>query len=147
MARNETHVDAPVDAVWAVLADPYAYPRWVVGADRTLDADPRWPEVGAWFKVRLVLGIVDYTHACIVEPRRRIKLDAGGGPARLAHVDLWLTPEDGGTHVTMIEDPGGWVAPLRFFPPAHLTTRLRNAEALRRFKSLCESRAAAPAKA
>jgi uncharacterized protein YndB with AHSA1/START domain len=140
VARNQIHVDRTPEAVWEVLCDPFAYPLWVVGADRTLSADPLWPEPGSWFKVRLAIGIPDYTHSREVEPERRIKLDAGGGPLRGAHVDLRLEPDDSGTRVTMIEDPGGLTAPLRFFPPSHLVTRFRNAESLRRFKRVCEAR-------
>jgi uncharacterized protein YndB with AHSA1/START domain len=140
VARNQITVDAAPSTVWEVLVDPYAYPRWVVGADRTLQADPRWPEPGAWFKVRLAIGIPDYTHCRELDPGRRIKLDAGGGPLRGAHVEVLIEPEGDGTHVTLIEDPGGLAAPLRFFPPAHLLTRLRNAESLRRFQRICEAR-------
>ena len=32
MAHNEIHVDATPDAVFAVLADPRSFARWVVGS-------------------------------------------------------------------------------------------------------------------
>jgi len=140
VARNETHVEVPPEVVWSLLCDPYANPRWVVGTDRTVEADPRWPEPDSAFKVRFPLGIKDLTHSREVDAGRRIVLDAGGGPYGGARIDIRLAPEDGGTRVTMIEDPAGWVAPLRYVPAVHLVTRLRNAEALRRLRRLAEAR-------
>ena len=143
MARNETLVDAPPEAVWSVLCDPYAYPRWVVGTDRTLEADPAWPQPESAFRVRFPLGVEDLTHSREVEEGRRIVLDAGGGPFGAARVDIRLEPVDGGTKVTLIENPAGFMAPLRALPPVHWLTHLRNVEALRRFKAIVERRHAA----
>ena len=56
MARNSIHIAVPTDAVWSVLENPFAYPRWIVGADRTLEADASWPTPGSKFKVRLAGG-------------------------------------------------------------------------------------------
>ena len=44
---------AGADAVWAVLADGWRLPAWVVGAARVAAVDRTWPAVGA----RLVYGI------------------------------------------------------------------------------------------
>ena len=44
---------AGTDAVWAVLADGWQLPSWVVGAARVSAVDPTWPAVGA----RLRYGI------------------------------------------------------------------------------------------
>ncbi len=151
MARNETYVNAAPEAVWEVLCDPYAYPDWVVGTDRTVEADANWPAPDSAFTVRFPLGLKDITHSRELDPGRRIVLDAGGGPWGAARVDMRLRPEGHGTHVTMIEDPAGLMAPLRYWPPAHLVTKLRNAGALRRLKRLVEARppaqAAAPSSA
>src|SRR3954453_6520649 len=142
MARNETHVEASPEAVWDVLADPYAYPQWVVGSDRTLEADADWPLPGSKFRVRLPLGYKDYTHAREVEPNRRIVLDAAGGPMGAFRVTVLLRPEGDGTHVTLIEEPTGPLKNLHLFPPVHWGISLRNTESLRRFKRLAETRAA-----
>src|SRR3954447_23318363 len=145
MAKNETHVDASPEAVWDVLSDPYAYPQWVVGTDRTLEADAEWPVPESKFKVHIALGYTDYTHSREVEPHRRIVLDAAGGAFGAARVTLELREERGGTHVTLFEDPAGFVRHLSFLPPVHWLIFLRNVESLRRFKRLVESRAAANA--
>ncbi len=138
MARNRTHIAAAPNAVWATLADPYAYPEWVVGSDRTLSADDSWPLPGSAFRVRLATRHVDRTEVCAVDPGRRIVLEVGSrvGPAK---VTIELAEADGGTDVTLIEDPTGKVAPLRFLPPVQLLIKARNVESLRRLRRLCEA--------
>jgi hypothetical protein len=124
-----------------VLEDPYAYPKWVVGSDRTLSADPRFPAVGSEFEVRLAGGAQDKTKVRELQPGRRIVLDAAArvfGPAR---VSIELSSANGGTDVTIVEDPAGKIAPLRLLPPVQLAIKLRNVESLRRFRRLVESRA------
>jgi uncharacterized protein YndB with AHSA1/START domain len=143
VARNTTTVAAPPDVVWSVLCDPYAYPRWVVGTDRTIDADPAFPQPDSAFKVRFPLGFKDYTHAREVEEGRRIVLDAGGGAWGAARVDIRIEPDGDGTRVTLIEEPTWILRPLNAFPPLHWATWLRNVEALRRFKRIVERRYAA----
>lgn len=139
MARNETTVAVPPERVWEVLSDPYTYPKWVVGADRTVAADASWPAPGSRFRVRLAIGVHDYTSSRAVSAGKRIELDAGGifGPAR---VQIELTADNGGTRVTMVEDPAGKISPLRFAPPVQLAIKARNVESLRRFRRLVEAR-------
>jgi uncharacterized protein YndB with AHSA1/START domain len=123
-----------------VLEDPYAYPKWVVGADKTLSADPTFPAAGTKFEVQVAGGARDKTEVREVVPPRKIVLDAAArwlGPAR---VTIELAAANGGTEVTMIEDPAGKLSPLRFAPLVQLAIKLRNVEALRRFRRLVESR-------
>ena len=49
---------------------------------------------------------------------------------------LELAPKNGGTLVTMTENPDGVFAPLALFPPLHLVTKGRNAESLMRLEEL-----------
>jgi uncharacterized protein YndB with AHSA1/START domain len=142
MAKNEIHVNATPEEVWDVLCDPYAYPRWVVGTDRTLEADTEWPQPESKFKVHIAGPWSDYTHSREVEPHRRIVLDAAGGPLGAARIVITLRPEGRGTHVTIVENPTGPMKPLNYFPPMHLAVKLRNVESLRRFKRIVETRAA-----
>jgi uncharacterized protein YndB with AHSA1/START domain len=44
MSRNQIPIAAPPEAVFEVLDDAEAYPRWVVGARRMRRVDPDWPE-------------------------------------------------------------------------------------------------------
>jgi uncharacterized protein YndB with AHSA1/START domain len=142
MAKNETHVTATPEEVWDVLRDPYAYPRWVVGTDRTLEADEDWPVPDSKFKVHIFGPYTDYTHSREIEPHERIVLHAAGGPFGAAHIEITLRPEGQGTHVTITENPTGPLNPFHYFPPVHLAIRLRNVESLRRFKRIVETRAA-----
>src|SRR3954447_14905641 len=114
MARNCIEIAAPPTAVWSTLADPHAYPEWVVGADRTLEADEHWPQRGARFKVHLGLGIKDHTTVRDVVPGKSIVLDAAASYLGPARVSIDLTPSRDGTEVTMIEDPAGKFFALRY---------------------------------
>lgn len=138
VGRNRTHIDAPPNQVWAILEDPYAYPQWVVGTDRTTEADAGWPAPGSAFRVHIAFGHVDSTTVEALIPGRRIVLLAAASYLGPARVTIELEPEGEGTRVTLTEDPAGKVAPLRFFPPTHLAIRLRNVESLRRLKRLAE---------
>jgi uncharacterized protein YndB with AHSA1/START domain len=143
MARNEAYVEAPPSAVWEVLEDPYAYPRWVVGSKRTVSADRTWPQPGSAFRVKVGAGPVSYedrTESKEIEAGRRIVLNAGGGGWAGARVEILLQPSGEGTHVTLLEDPTGPAKPLRALPPLQLAIKLRNVESLRRLKAIVERR-------
>ena len=45
MAINHRTMSCPPESVFAVLADGWLYPSWVVGASRMRDVDPAWPTV------------------------------------------------------------------------------------------------------
>ena len=138
MARNSTHIAAPPSAVWATLADPYAYPQWVVGSDHTVSADENWPTPGSAFQVKLATGHNDRTEVKAVDPGRRIMLEVGSftGPAA---VTIELAQSGEGTDLTLVEDPAGKMRPLRYLPPVQLLIKLRNVESLRRLRRLCEA--------
>lgn len=143
VSKNVIHIEAPPQAVYDILADADRYPDWVMGAKRIRRTDPEWPKPGATFAHALGAGpleVKDTTTVVEAEEPRRIVLRARARPIGIAHVELNLTPEDGGTRVEMIERPveprilrhvGPLVAPL-IFP--------RNAESLRRLKKLAEAR-------
>jgi uncharacterized protein YndB with AHSA1/START domain len=143
MAVNEAYLDASPEDIWDVLSDPYAYPRWVVGSKRTVEADPQWPQPGAEFRVEVGAGPLNYTDRTVckaIEPGRRIALHAGGGGVAGADVEITLSPSGTGTVVTMLETPGGWSAPLRSLVPLQWAIKARNVESLRRLKRLAEAR-------
>jgi uncharacterized protein YndB with AHSA1/START domain len=148
MAVNEAYLQASPEDVWEVLADPYAYPRWVVGSRRTVEADPQWPQPGAEFRPEVGLGPLSYTDRTVckeVEPGRRIVMHAGGGGVAGAIVDIELEPSGTGTVVKLLETPGGWSAPLRKVPPLQWAIKARNVESLRRLRRLAEARRRRPA--
>ncbi|GAA1695320.1 SRPBCC family protein [Glycomyces endophyticus] len=99
-------VRAPIDDVFAVLADGWSYASWVVGASRIRDADEDWPargarlhhSVGPW-----PLLIEDTTRVVEVRPPRLLVLDARMWPLGTARVRFDLTAVEGGTAITMRE--------------------------------------------
>ncbi|HEX4101963.1 MAG TPA: SRPBCC family protein [Pseudonocardiaceae bacterium] len=137
-------VATSADRVFAVLADGWLYPLWVVGASHMRDVDPGWPaegtrihhSVGPW-----PLTVQDVTRVVAVEPGRILELDARVWPTGAARVRLTLTPGSGNqTRVTMGEvfDRG----PARLIPTTFQAAlmRPRNIESLRRLADIAEHR-------
>ena len=116
MARASTLVDAPPDAVWAVLADGWLYPTWVVGTVKIRDVDGHWPEpgaklhhaVGAW-----PLTLQDETEVVESQPGRLLRMEARGWPLGEAIVEVTLTAVGTATTVELSEEPtsgpGAWL--------------------------------------
>ncbi|MEO8689556.1 MAG: SRPBCC family protein [Solirubrobacteraceae bacterium] len=144
MATNERFMPVPPEAIWDVLAEPASYGYWVVGSKTIRDAEPEWPAPGSKFHHTIGVGpfvLSDHTVALEAERPHRFVLRAKGRPAGTATVSLELTPKDGGTVVTISENPDGVFAPLSFLPPLQLFTKVRNAESLMRLEELALRRA------
>ena len=146
MATNRRIIDASTRDVWSVLADGWLYPLWVVGAARMRDVDESWPEQGSRLHHSVGLWpllINDYTEVLDVVPGKSISLRARAWPLGEAQVDMRLTAKGEKTEVEMEEFPTA--GPGRLVPPPSqgLSLKLRNHEALRRFASIVEKRAAA----
>jgi uncharacterized protein YndB with AHSA1/START domain len=143
MARNETHVDAPPDAVFDVLADPGSYAEWVVGSSKIRSADASWPAPGARFhhvQGAYGIGLPDNTEVVECERPRLLVLEARFRPLAVNTVEVRLEPNGGGTRVEMVEYVTGGLAgllPGLVFEPAF---KVRNAESLRRLRKLAERR-------
>jgi uncharacterized protein YndB with AHSA1/START domain len=139
VAKNQRFMPVPPEAVWAVLARPESYGYWVVGSKYIRGADVGFPAVGTKLHHAVGFGpftLQDHTEVLEAEAPRHLKLRAKGRPFGTASVDLDLQARDGGTEVTMIEDPDTYTTPLKYFPPVHLVTRMRNAESLMRLEEL-----------
>jgi uncharacterized protein YndB with AHSA1/START domain len=147
-ARNVTHVGAPPERVFAVLAAAHTYEQWVVGAKRIRAADPGWPGLGTVFHHAVGIGpltIRDHTQVIDVEPPRRLVLRTHARPLGTAVVRLTIEPEGTGSRVEMIEGPGSRLT-RRLWTPLHdVLVRRRNDESLRRLKELVEERASTAA--
>jgi uncharacterized protein YndB with AHSA1/START domain len=144
-----TTVDRVVAAdrtdVWAVLADGWLYPLWVVGASRMREVDDGWPEVGSRLHHSVgswPLLIDDTTSVTRCEPGDTLSLRARAWPAGEAAVDIDLTPDPGGTLVTITEDAVSGPAALVPPPVRGPVIRWRNEEALQRLALLVENRQA-----
>lgn len=137
-------VNAPPEAVWAVLADGWLYTAWVVGASRMRDVEDHWPAVGA--KLHHSFGVWpavldDETQVVTSEPHHRLELIARGRPAGEAHVEVTLWPAGTDrTEVSIVEDVAsgpGKVVPVSLRQPP---IAMRNSEALYRLALLAEGR-------
>src|SRR3954451_5569035 len=119
MARNETHIDAPPERVFEVLADPEAYGYWVVGSKFIRDADPGFPKPGTRFFHAVGFGpltVKDHTRVESADPPRKLVLRAKARPLGTAFVEMHIKPEGTGSHVTMIEKPADPLSAIVFNP-------------------------------
>jgi NAD(P)-dependent dehydrogenase (short-subunit alcohol dehydrogenase family) len=127
-----------------VLADADRYPDWVVGASHTVESDPEFPAPGARFRHRVgirPLTLTDYTEVVALDPPHRVELKAKARPLGTADIAITLREVAGGTEVRMVEEPGDLLTSLVASNPlADAILRIRNAEALARFKRVVEER-------
>ena len=129
----------PPEAVWDALADAYGYGYWVVGSSEIRDADETWPAPGSRFHHTVgvrPLRVRDHTESLEAQRPRLLRIRAKARPLGTARVTLELTPQDGGTHVRMREDPDGLTAWLTVNPLVQLLLKGRNAESLMRLEEL-----------
>lgn len=136
-------VAATPDDVWAVLADGWAYPTWVVGAARVRAVDPGWPAVGT--RIEHSVGVwplllSDHTAVEDCEPGRMLLLRARGWPMGEAHVLLELRPDGDGCRVTLREDAVNGPGALVPVPLRQAAIHPRNVESLHRLALLAERR-------
>ncbi len=143
MPENTTTIDATPADVWKVLADGWLFPLWVVGASRMRDVEPDWPAVGS--RIHHSVGvwprlIDDNTEVLACEEEAALRLRARAWPLGEAEVLITLTPSDGQTEVSILEDASS--GPGRFVPAVVREPGItwRNTETLRRLALLVEGR-------
>lgn len=141
MAVNYRSMKCSPEMVFAVLADGWLYPSWVVGASRIRDVDTAWPaegsaihhSVGVWPAL-----IDDATVLLEWDPPRHAVLKARGWPIGEAQVTIDVKPRGDGCVVRISEDatagPGTYLP--KFLRDA--TIGVRNVETLRRLSYLAE---------
>ncbi len=143
MSTNSRTVAATPEQVWAVLADGWLYPLWVVGASRMREVDDTWPEPGARLHHSVgtwPLLVDDTTEVLECTPGSFLRLRARAWPGGEAEVTISLRAAGAETEIVMTEDavagPGRLVPkPLRDLPLSW-----RNVEALRRLAFVVERR-------
>ncbi len=143
MSHNEKVVRATPEQVWAVLADGWLYPVWVVGATRMRSVDAAWPRTGARLNHSAGVWpatIDDHTEVLAYDLHRSLKMQARGWPLGEAEVLITLEPTEGGTRITIEED--ATVGPGRFVPAPVRRPLIawRNRETLRRLAFVVEGR-------
>jgi len=147
MARNETVIGVPPEAVFEVLADPRTYAEWVVGSHEIRAADESWPDAGAAFDHTVgkpPLSIKDDTRVAASRPPVMLELLARARPLPTARIEMHLRPAGHGTHVTMFKKPSNRVVRVLGWHVMHALTDLRNRESRRRLKALAEGAAPRP---
>ncbi|HEX2046684.1 MAG TPA: SRPBCC family protein [Acidimicrobiales bacterium] len=155
MAVNKMVVEAPPEAVFAVLADPATYGAFVVGSKHVRRFEPNYPELGSCFHHTLGVGpLILRDKTCVeeVEEGRRLVLLAHMRPFAVNRVAFTLHPVPEGTEVPNTEVPNteveveeyaveGPVAAV-WNPVLEAAMGLRNQEMLRRLKRIAERRLA-----
>jgi uncharacterized protein YndB with AHSA1/START domain len=138
VARNEIHIDAPVQAVWDVLAEPRFYANWVVGASSVHDVEGDWPAVGSTLHHSQQLILRDTTQVTSADPPHRLVLEARARPLVIAEVDIRLEPDGGGTHLVMFEHARSGIAGALPDVALDPLIHVRNDVAVARLKRLAE---------
>jgi uncharacterized protein YndB with AHSA1/START domain len=137
MARNSLVVPATPDAVFDVLDDACAYPRWVLGARRIRRVDESWPAVGSRFHHALGTAAGElHDSSKILERDRpnRIVLEVRFRPTGVARVEIGVAPAGTDSVITIDETPTQ--GPVSWLPRIITDPglALRNAISLRRLR-------------
>ena len=143
MSTTRRTIAAAPEQVWAVLADGWLYPLFVVGAARMREVDDTWPAVGSRLHHSVgtwPLLIDDTTEVLEVEEGRRILLLARAWPAGQAHVDITVRPDGASSVVTIEEQATAGPGALIPKPIQDVQLHVRNVEALRRLAFVVEGR-------
>jgi hypothetical protein len=139
-------VEAPVDAVAAVLADPRSYERVVDGIRAIRWFDAHWPATGSRFHHTVGFGLLavrDQAEVLAGELPDRLELALGLGPAGALRVELRLQASASGraTLVELVEEPSRGPVLRAWSTPVERLIRRRNAEIVRRLGALAADRA------
>ena len=140
MAIVQRTVPAPVDRVFAVLADGWSYSDWVVGTVHIRDVDDSWPAPGSQLHHKAgpwPFSLQDSSTVVAVVPNRELTLKAGLWPLGQARVQILLEPAGTtSTKVTIEEDfEAGPLLMLRN-KINDLVLHKRNVETLRRLSDI-----------
>ncbi|WP_410875850.1 SRPBCC family protein [Nocardia sp. A7] len=142
MVQVTRTIQAPMDKVFAVLADGWSYAGWVVGASHIRGVDDTWPSVGAGIHHSVgpwPCTIEDTTSVRAIDAPHNIELIARLWPIGSAVVRLELRAIDPTScEVVMTERAVG--GPGRLLPHAFQALMLvpRNRESLSRLADLAE---------
>lgn len=145
MATVTAHIDAPPEAVFAVLADGWAYSGWVVGTSHMQAVEESWPAVGSrLFHASGVWPVVlaDETSVEAVTPDARLVMTARGRPFGEARIEVSLRADGDGTTVTLAETPTSGPGRWLHNRVADAVLHRRNEESLARLAALSERRTA-----
>jgi Polyketide cyclase / dehydrase and lipid transport len=148
MAHNEIGVGVAPDEMFALLLDPYSYPKWVVGTRRIREVDTDWPRLGARFHHSVGLGPLstrDSTRMLASRPPFDLDLEVRFRPLGVARVSLRVS--EAGTRrcrIALDEEPTAGPAGGLRGRAWDAVVHARNALSLWRLRRLAESRQGEP---
>lgn len=108
MAVLNVLIPRSVEEVWSVLADGWSYAQWVVGTQEVHDVEAGWPQVGTSLHYSVGAGratIRDATTVRIMEPQRRLELEARAGRLGNARISIEILPWGADAVVVIDEHP------------------------------------------
>lgn len=143
MSVNVRTMNCTPDAVFAVLADGWVYPSWVVGASRMRDVDDAWPAVGAQLHHSFGVWpavVDDDTTVLDWDPPRRMVMQAAGWPVGEARITVEAKPRGAGCVVRITEEAVRGPGALIPKPVLDIGLHARNVETLRRLAFIAEGR-------
>ncbi len=143
MSHNSIRITATPDAVFDVLDDARAYPRWVVGARRIQGVDVEWPAVGSRFHhaIGTAAGELHDSSKVLGRDRpNRMVLEVRFRPTGVATVEIAVVADGSETVVSLQETPTG--GPAAWLPRIITDPALwaRNALSLQRLRHEIERR-------
>jgi len=143
MSTNFRRMACSAEDVFAVLADGWLFPVWVVGASRMRNVDDTWPAEGSELQHSFGVWpalINDDTTMLEWDPPRHAMMRPKGWPMGEAHVQIDVRPIGSGCIVRMKE--AAVAGPGKYVPPALLdiVMSVRNVETLKRLAFIAEGR-------
>ena len=126
------------EVVFDVLEEPESYTSWVPGSQTVRGVDRRWPKPGARFHVDVGLGPIRYRGTTQIVARdrpRRLILTTHMPLLGNLDIGIEIRPDSDGCIVTLDEC---WRGRRGAVDATDAALHLRNAETLRRLKSVCE---------
>lgn len=144
MAVNTRIIDATPEQIFAVLADGWLYPTWVVGAARARSVTADWPAPRAEIHHSFGLWPImlnDKTVLLEWDAPRSTRLRARGWPIGEAEVFIEVRERGTGSVVRITEDAAEGPGRLVPEPIRRIGLYLRNRETLRRLAYLAEGNA------
>jgi len=144
MATNHRTAHCSADDVFAVLANGWLYPVWVVGASRMRAVDEAWPQptarlhhsFGVWPAV-----LDDVTECLEWDPPRRAVFRAHGWPVGAARVTIEVADHPDGCRISITEDAEAGPGTLVPKPIRDVLMKIRNAETINRLRLMSEGHA------
>jgi uncharacterized protein YndB with AHSA1/START domain len=142
MSRNRIELPASPEQVFAVLIDPYSFPKWVMGAKRIRGVDPDWPRPGSAFHHASGAGgeltVKDKTELITMNPPTSLVLQAYLRPLGIVRIRMLLEQgsKEGTTRFTIREAPAPGTKMTRIKKPLDPALYLRNKKSLKCLEKL-----------